>query len=931
MIGRLCVKKALAIFKRDIKRLLCNPVALVITIGVCIIPSLYAWYNIVANWDPYGNTQNIKIAVANNDKGTANDLVGELNAGDEVIDKLKDNDQLGWTIVDSEKEAKEGVEAGKYYAALVIPSDFSEGMLSMLSGDFHQPKLTYYVNEKKSAVAVKVTDTGANTVEEQVNETFVSTVSQTVVEIAQKAGVDLEAGAQTAQGNLVLAIQNASGSVQKVRDALDGMTGTIDTTKDAIASADAALGGLSGQMPSLNDALDQGNQLLTSTRTSAAKLHTSLSSALTQGSTGLAQASSKANAVVGKLSGTVIAAQTKVDLALSDVQGLVDKNNAAIEALRSTLPDDAEFNSSIARIISSLQQQNDNLAGVVSGLQAQSDAIKTDAGNLANASDSINTSVQDGVTALGKMQEDLNTSVIPQLNSGLDSFSDCSGDLKGVLASLTPTISQARSSLTQLSSLLDQAKATLADTSDQLATIQQKLDVAANDVAALRSSEVAGQLADLLDVNVDDIADFMTSPVKIKSKVVYPVASFGSGIAPFYTNLALWVGGYVLIAIFKLEVDREGIGAYTAREGYFGRWLLMMLLGIMQAIIVCVGDLIIGVQCLHPVLFVLAGMCISFVYVNIIYALSVAFKHIGKAIGVILVIVQIPGSSGMYPIEMMPPFFNWLHPLLPFTYGINAMRECVGGMYGMNYIINLGVLLIYVAIALGIGVWLRPLLLNLNLLFDRQLASTGVMICEKDDLPRQRYSLRTAMRAILDTAGFRQALIERAARFARTYGSRVKAGFFAIFGVQLLLFILTSTLDLDNNGRIWMLVLWIVSVIVIAAYLINLEYVRESLNTQMRVSALSDESLRNEIREHTSAMPGVAKMFGVSVAPQPTAKSAKKPADLVDDADEDAAANSAPLGAHAEPVALQDLDVTAPLPGAHLKQDDSNTKGGDAE
>ena len=931
MIGRLCVKKALAIFKRDIKRLLCNPVALVITIGVCIIPSLYAWYNIVANWDPYGNTQNIKIAVANNDKGTTNDLVGELNAGDEVIDKLKDNDQLGWTIVDSEKEAKEGVEAGKYYAALVIPSDFSEGMLSMLSGDFHQPKLTYYVNEKKSAVAVKVTDTGANTVEEQVNETFVSTVSQTVVEIAQKAGVDLKAGAQTAQDNLVLTIQNASGSVQKVRDALDGMTGTIDTTKDAIASADAALGGLSGQMPSLNDALDQGNQLLTSTRTSAAKLHTSLSSALAQGSTGLAQASSKANAAVGKLSGTVIAAQTKVDLALSDVQGLVDKNNAAIEALRSTLPDDAEFNSSIARIISSLQQQNDNLAGVVSGLQAQSDAIKTDAGNLANASDSINTSVQDGVTALGKMQEDLNTSVIPQLNSGLDSFSDCSGDLKGVLASLTPTISQARSSLTQLSSLLDQAKATLADTSDQLATIQQKLDVAANDVAALHSSEVAGQLADLLDVNVDDIADFMTSPVKIKSKVVYPVASFGSGIAPFYTNLALWVGGYVLIAIFKLEVDREGIGTYTAKEGYFGRWLLMMLLGIMQAIIVCVGDLIIGVQCLHPVLFVLAGMCISFVYVNIIYALSVAFKHIGKAIGVILVIVQIPGSSGMYPIEMMPPFFNWLHPLLPFTYGINAMRECVGGMYGMNYIINLGVLLIYVAIALGIGVWLRPLLLNLNLLFDRQLAATGVMICEKDDLPRRRYSLRTAMRAILDTAGFRQALIERAARFARTYGSRVKAGFFAIFGVQVLLFILTSTLDLDNNGRIWMLVLWIVSVIVIAAYLINLEYVRESLNTQMRVSALSDESLRNEIREHTSAMPGVAKMFGVSVAPQRSAKSAKKPADVVDNVDEGTAANSAPLGAHAEPGAVQDLDVTAPLPGAHLKQDDSNTKGGDAE
>ena len=185
------------------------------------------------------------------------------------------------------------------------------------------------------------------------------------------------------------------------------------------------------------------------------------------------------------------------------------------------------------------------------------------------------------------------------------------------------------------------------------------------------------------------------------------------------------------------------------------------------------------------------------------------------------------------------------------------------------------------------------------------------------------------MRAILDTAGFRQALIERAARFARTYSRRVKAGFFAIFGVQVLLFILTSTLDLDNNGRIWMLVLWIISVIVIAAYLINLEYVRESLNTQMRISALSDESLRNEIREHTSAMPGVAKMFGVSVAPQPAAKPAEDSVAAVGDADEGAAA--APLGAHAEPSTVQDPDVTAPLLGAHLKQNDSNTKGGDAE
>ena len=161
-------KVSFAIFKRDIKRLLVNPVALVVTLGVCVIPSLYAWYNIVANWDPYGNTQGIKIAIANNDRGTQNDLVGELNAGDQVVDQLKENHQLGWTFVDSAADAKEGVESGEYYAAIVVPKNFSDNLVSMLDGNYHQPKLTYYVNEKKSAIAPKVTDTGANTIEEQI-------------------------------------------------------------------------------------------------------------------------------------------------------------------------------------------------------------------------------------------------------------------------------------------------------------------------------------------------------------------------------------------------------------------------------------------------------------------------------------------------------------------------------------------------------------------------------------------------------------------------------------------------------------------------------------------------------------------------------------------------------------------------------------------
>ena len=291
-------KVSFAIFKRDIKRLLVNPVALVVTLGVCVIPSLYAWYNIVANWDPYGNTQGIKIAIANNDQGTQNDLVGELNAGDKVVDQLKENDQLGWTFVDSAAEAKEGVESGEYYAAIVIPKNFSDNLVSMLDGNYHQPKLTYYVNEKKSAIAPKVTDTGANTIEEQINSEFVSTVGETVAGIAKDAGIDFKDKTAQVQDSLTSSVSEASGTLSEVRDSINDMNTAIDKTSGAIASADAALAGLQGQAPSLTQAISQGNDLLGEARTTAGKSITSLSKALSEGSVALSKTSASANAAV---------------------------------------------------------------------------------------------------------------------------------------------------------------------------------------------------------------------------------------------------------------------------------------------------------------------------------------------------------------------------------------------------------------------------------------------------------------------------------------------------------------------------------------------------------------------------------------------------------------------------------------------------------
>ncbi len=843
------VKKAFQIFKRDILRLLKNPVALVITIGICVIPSLYAWYNIVANWDPYGNTANIKVAVANNDQGTSNEYVGELNAGDETVSKLKENDQLGWVFTDADA-AVEGVKSGEYYAAIVIPDDFSANLTSMLTGTFTQPQLEYYCNEKKNAIAPKVTDTGAQTVEEQINETFVATVSETLVEKIQNAAGDLDAQGADTQGGILENVQRSNRALQDVRDALAGMQKTIATSKEAGAKADETLAALSGQIPSLVNALDKGDALLASARTSSRNFASSLNTTLSHGLTQMGKVSSNANVAVGKLSGAISAAGGKVDGALADVQMVINDVNGIITDIREITGIDSGL------ILSALEEQLAELQTLKDALQDQSTDIQNSAGAIAGAVSSLDSATQQGISAMEGVQQDMASTVLPQLSQGMDSFSEVSGDLTGVVTSLEPTIAQARGVLAQLTTTLDQASSTMSQADSSLEKLQGTLSTAANDVAALRASESLDKLDEILGASSADLADLMSSPVTLTTKAVYPVSNYGSGVAPFYTNLALWVGGCVLIAIIKLEVDGEGIGAFTATEGYFGRWLLLVVLGFAQAFIVCCGDLVLGMQCLRPELFVLAGIFTSFVYVNIIYALASAFKHIGKALVVILVIVQIPGSSGMYPIEMMPDFFQYLHPLLPFTYGISAMRETIGGMYGMDYAINLGVLAVFLAVALFIGVKLRTLMLNLNLLFDKELERTGVMICEKDDRPRERFSLRWALRAMLDTAGYREDLILRAARFEERYPKLIKAGFMLVFGLPVVLFILTATLDLEIEGKIIMLVLWIASVILADTYMIVVEYIRESMQFQLRIAELPDDALVNEIRSHTTVLPG---------------------------------------------------------------------------
>lgn len=840
------MKRAFEIFRRDVNRLSHNMVAMIVTIGVCLIPSLYAWFNIAANYDPYANTGNIKIAVANADKGTENELIGELNVGEEIVQNLKKNDSLGWKFTD-EKKAVQGVKSGKYYAAIVIPEDFSSSFVSILSGDMKQPQFEYYLNEKKNAIAPKVTGTGASTIQEQVNEEFIAAAAGSVSKILGQTAEQMGTQVDTVQESLIAKMQTAEENLEEYQVVLENLNKTIDGSDDLINGTQETLDALKSAVASGAKSMNNGTDILASVRNSVGALSVGLSDGLTQGADALSGISSAVGTDLGKLNEKVQNVNEKIGNTITSMQDLISKNEEILTVLREL--DNQVPGNPLSEIIEKLETENQRHKEILKNLQTGNNSI----GNAVNTSvqglNQIASVIQDGQKNLQTSRASFEKNVLPSLNQSLDSFAQLSGKVSGVLAGVEPSAEQLKNVTGDLKQTLSDTKTAMESTKEALDDVQKKLNTAITDLGALQSSDIYLSLKELTKKDTGEVAEFMHSPVQLETKSFYRVENYGSAMAPFYTNLAIWVGGIVLIAIFKMEVDKdEKIKSFTVTQGYFGRWILYITTGLIQALIICLGDIyLLKIQCKNPAAFVFAGLFASFVYVNLIYALSITFKHIGKALSVILVILQIPGSAGTYPIEMTPAFFQFVHPLLPFTYGINAMREAIAGIYGMHYWKNILCLAVFLPIALGIGLLLRPHLLNLNYLFDRKLAETDLMICEEEGMQREKISLSTAVKILAGQDEFRKSLNDKIEKFQSNYHKKIRRGFLAIVVIPIIFLILMFSID----SKMVFLVLWIASIILIALYLIIVEYIHESLKRKKRFSEMSDEALLKEVKENT--------------------------------------------------------------------------------
>lgn len=843
------MRSVFQIFRRDLRRLLRNPAAALVMAGVCLLPSFYAWFNIAANMDPYGNTEGIKVAVANNDTGADTDILS-LNAGDEIIKKLKDNHQLGWTFVDT-KDAKEGVKSGEYYAAIVIPKDFSESLVSILSGKLEQPELDYYINEKKNAIAPKITDTGATTIQQEINDTFSAVASESISDIIRSSVSNLTGDLNNTNQELTQSISDVQSNLSQYQTAVQNFQNTVHQSNSVIDDTMKTLDQVDQTAQSGSNALSNVSTQLSKSRTALSSLSGQVSENLSSGETQLNNISLSASSKLGIFETNANEVLTTVGNGIDSVTALNQKNAQIINdlyALHQSIQNDSSLSNAITEQIQKLQAQNASLQELLDSLNSGNSAMKEAVGTAKTARTSLEQIASNGKSSLQTSRDKLNAQVFPQINQSLDGLSTVNGDLTAALSGIPSTTKQVKQMLTQLKTTMNDSADMLSQAGQTLGTLNEKLGTISTDLQSLQSSNAYQQLLSLEGIDADAVSDFMSSPVSIKSDVQYDVENYGSGMTPFYTNLALWVGGLILVSILKQEVDTSGLRRrFTPTQGYFGRWLLFIVAGLIQGVIVCAGDLVLlKVQCVHPIAFIFAGVVCSFVYVNIIYALASTFKHIGKAVAVVLIILQIPGSSGTYPIEMMPEFFQKLHPLFPFTYGINAMRECIAGFYDHLYIKNLLFLSVFVVLSLFIGLVLRPLLQNLNHLFDKRLAVTELMLCETDTAEYQRPQLRMLIRTLARDEATKQKYLERSVSFERNYSKRIKYGFLCMLIIPLIFLILMFSLD----SKLVFLILWIVSLIVLSLYLIVVEYIHDKIQRQTDLNGLTSDELMQAIKEN---------------------------------------------------------------------------------
>lgn len=723
------MKGILLQFRSDVRRATSNVMATIVLCGLIVIPSAFTWFNVIGSWEPFDNTQNLKVAVASVDEGYTSPLIPlHVNVGSLVESALRANDQLDWVITTKE-DAVAGTTSGEYYAAMVLPADFSERMLTFYAGGSKQTKIDYYTNDKSNPLAPLITSEGADDLSVKINSEFTKELSNISLSLVSAMAKNLSSSdTQTAFVRIEAHISDVASQLRAASHTATMFTGILEASVPLVNGGASLLDAVGSEFSTATGQVQEGLAAAQAADGAIVRATDVLAAALADTSQRLGTFSDEVDRI---FDGRDADAAASVDL-INDMIGDLDELTDRQQALRDEL---------VANVENLPEEDRPAMQAVIDSLDAaiaNEEALTSRLGEAANGITQGDSDLQgfraDIDQRISETQASLdNASVVfsNDLRPVLEELASTLGSVSGSLGAIAGEVGGLSSTVNGVTDLLESAANENTDLATALESAADEVDRVVGLLSAAIDTGGFGEVSKVIGKDPEVLASALANPIGVDRVPLYPVVSFGAGMAPLYSTLALWVGALLLCVTLRVEAPArpfEGGPELKLNQRFFGRYALFALLGLLQSTLVFVGNIVIvGLQPAHPALFILVGWVTSTVFTFIIYTLVISFSDAGKALAVFLLVIQVAGAGGAYPLELLPEWFQRVSPFLPATHSIDAFRAALAGIYQGDYWISLGWLLAFVLPMLLLGLVLRRPLIGVNQKMEAMLHSTKLM------------------------------------------------------------------------------------------------------------------------------------------------------------------------------------------------------------
>ena len=689
------MKQIFEIFKSDIKEIFRKVSTWIVILGLIFLPSMYAWPNILASWDPYSHTNNIKVAVISEDEGAT--VEGKnINLGENLITNLKGNKNLNWQFVSSKQQAEDGVKIGDYYASIVIPKSFSSDITSITRGELKKATIEYTVNEKINAISPKITNSGASALANNIAKNFVEVANGVIFEKLHDAGIKLEENLPT--------IEQVKGKINHLNDNFTNYENSLNELIGKVDRGYNVLNTIQGTLPEIDRAATNSIMLANKTIVTIKNVENFNEIMLKNINTQLDKVIEISGEVV-KVAELIQKKPTNPEETKAKMKALDSRLEAAEKRLDiakdifeylNSLSDKNFFQEQLTKIntmksdISKLRTLNKKIYSNIDKYDTIGNNVKVE---FLKTSKRVNRNSID-------FKKKLNTEVAPLIKRVLTNADTKIRNVSSVISRVQAQIPTINAKISEAEVKIQTVQGKLLKLQGEMPEIKEKVQKLTGIVNKADGEIDTNALFNLLKVDYKQQAEFFANPVQLKENQLYHIKNYGSAMTPFYTVLSIWVGALLMSSLLTTKVEDEE-NKYKPYQKYFGRGILFMIISLLQTLIITLGDMyLLGTQANSPYRFVIYALLISLLFSAIIYTTVCLLGNVGKAVCIILLVLQIGSSGGTFPIQMTSSFFQALYPKVPFTYSISLLREAVGGVYIPAVNRDMKILLTYLVITL---------------------------------------------------------------------------------------------------------------------------------------------------------------------------------------------------------------------------------------